>query len=376
VTKLQGAIIGFGNIAERGHWPSYADSNDVEIVAVMDHSLKRLEVAKGLNPALRLYSSVDELFRTEKIDFVDICTPPSLHADLVLKALAQNCHVLCEKPLTLKPKEYEAIAKAAAKSKRTVFTVHNWKYAPIFQKAFSILKEGKIGPVWHVEIFTLRNNVCQGATGGVASPSLAVPSPSGRGTGKPQGEASPEDWRRNAAVAGGGILVDHGWHAFYLLINLVGAEPEKILAKMLKDPKEPESLEEAVQTLVQFPEAGGYIHLTWRANIRRNNVIVQGQDGTLLIDDDRLLLTTHAGGRKEIKYDTALSAGSHHADWFRTLLPDFIAEMKNPVKRGANFKEAGWCLALTSAAYQSNLQGFKEMEVTFPGRPKPQAALA
>ena len=392
MSKLQGAFIGFGNIAELGHWPSYADSTEAEIVAIMDPSPKRQAAAKALNPALRVYGTVEEMFRTEKLDFVDICTPPSMHAELALKALAAKCHVLCEKPLTLKPSEYEALAKASAKAQRTVFTVHNWKYAPIFQKAFSLLKEGAIGPVWHVEIFTLRNNVCQGTSGGFASPSLAVPSPTGRGTGIPQGEASPEDWRKNAAVAGGGILVDHGWHAFYLLTNLVKAEPQKILAKMLKDREDPESLEEAVQTLVQFPEADGYVHLTWRAKMRRNNVIVQGQNGTLLIDDDRILLTTHDGNREEIKFDTALSAGSHHADWFKTLLPDFIDEIKDPfpnggqpqqilhmegaAKRGANFKEAGWCLALTTAAYQSNLQGFKEVEVHFPGSPKPAAALA
>ena len=104
---------------------------------------------------------------------------------------------------------------------------------------------------------------------------------------------------------------------------------------------------------------------------------VQGQTGTLLIDDDRILLsTTHGGAREEIKFDTALSAGSHHADWFKTLLPEFIAEIKDPAKRGANFKEAGWCLALTTGAYQSNLQGFKEIDVAFPGRVKVQTVPA
>ncbi len=369
MTKLQGAFIGFGNIAELGHWPSYANSAETEIVAVMDPSPARQEAAKALKPGLRVYGSIDELFRTEKLDFVDICTPPSSHTELALKALGQKCHVLCEKPLTLKPSDYLDLAKAIAKSGRTVFTVHNWKFAPIFQKAFSLIREGRIGPVWHVEIFTLRNNVCKG----VASPGQP-PSPDGRGTSEAQGEA--ENWRQDAAVAGGGILVDHGWHSFYLLLNLVNAEPQKILAKMLKDREDPESLEEAVQALIQFPEADGYIHLTWRAKMRRNNMIIQGQSGTLLIDDDRLLLTTHDGAHEEIKFDTALSAGSHHADWFGALLQEFITEIKNPAKRGANFKEAGWCLALTSAAYQSNLLGFKEVEVAFPGQVKAQTALA
>ena len=313
MTKLQGAFIGFGNIAELGHWPSYAKSTEAKIVAVMEPSPTRQKAAKALG--LKVYSDLDELFRTEKLDFVDICTPPSSHAELALEALAQKCHVLCEKPLTLKLSDYMDLSKAMAKSGKSVFTVHNWKFAPIFQKAFSLIRDGRIGPVWHVEIFTLRNNVCKGVADGNVGAHRSAPS---------------EDWRKNAAVAGGGILVDHGWHSFYLLLNLMNADPQKILAKMLKDREDPESLEEAVQTLVQFPEANGYIHLTWRAKMRRNNVIVQGQNGTLLIDDDRLLLTTHDGKREEIKFETALSAGSHHADWFEKLLPEFIAEIKNP----------------------------------------------
>lgn len=359
MTKLQGAFIGFGNIAELGHWPSYAASPDCEIVAVMDPSPARQEAARRLKADVRIYNSVEELFATEKLDFVDICTPPASHAPLALTALQHGCHVLCEKPLSLKPSEYEALAVEAKRQGKTVFTVHNWKYAPIFQKAFSLIRSGRIGPVWHVEIFTLRNNVCQGSASGVTQNT----------TGKA------ENWRQDPTIAGGGILVDHGWHSFYLLLNLIGAEPERVLSKMLLSKEDPNALEEAAQTLVQFPEADGYIHLTWRSKMRRNSVVVQGLEGTVLIDDDRILLTTHAGQQEEIKFESALSAGSHHADWFQALLPDFIAEMQDPSKRGTNLREAGWCLALTSGAYESNLHGFKEIAVAFPGAPKKEPAL-
>jgi predicted dehydrogenase len=350
--KLRGAIIGFGKIAEFGHWPTYANSSETEIVAVLDSSQARREAARALKSDLRTYGDFESLFQAENLDFVDICTPPASHAELALGALDHGAHVLCEKPLTLKASDYEALAGRMTRQDRTVFTVHNWKFAPILQKAFSILREGRIGPVWHADIFVLRNSVCQGSADGDL------------------------DWRKNVAVAGGGILVDHGWHAFYLLLNLVNAEPQKILAKMLLDRENPNSLEEAVQALVQFPEAAGYVHLTWRAKMRRNNLIIQGQSGTLLIDDDRLLLTTHSGQREEISFPSALSAGSHHADWFQVLFPNFLEEIKNPAKRGENFREAGWCLALTSGAYQSNLLGFKEVEVSLPGRPKAEPALA
>ncbi len=349
MAKLKGAFIGFGNIAALGHWPSYAASSEVEIVAVMDPSHNRREAAKALKPDLQTFESIDDLFRTQKLDFVDICTPPVSHATLALTALQHGAHVLCEKPLSLKVAEYLDLQSAMQKTGKTVFTVHNWKYAPIFQKAFSYLKEGRIGPVWHVEIFTLRNTHCKGVTEGAT-----------KGTGPA------DDWRKDPSVAGGGILVDHGWHSFYLLLNLVGAEPTAVLSKMLRSPEDPLALEEAAQTLVQFPEADGYIHLTWRSKLRRNSVIVQGTQGTLLLDDDRLLLTTHDGKREEVAFSSGLSAGSHHADWFRALLPDFVREVRDDQARGANFREAGWCLALTNGAYQSNMHGFKEMPVRFP----------
>jgi len=145
-----------------------------------------------------------------------------------------------KKPLTVKLAEYEALSQAIAQTKRTVFTVHNWKYAPIFQKAFALLREGRIGPVWHVDIFTLRDKRVPRAAGAL----------------------DPEDWRRKASVAGGGFWSTMVGHSFYLLMNVLNATPQKILAKMLKDRQDPESLEEAVQALVQFPEADGYIHLT------------------------------------------------------------------------------------------------------------------
>ena len=75
--KLQGVFIGFGKIAELGHWPGYQKSNEAEMIAVMDPSAERRAVAATLKPGLRTYPTVDELFQSEKFDFVDICTPPS-----------------------------------------------------------------------------------------------------------------------------------------------------------------------------------------------------------------------------------------------------------------------------------------------------------
>jgi predicted dehydrogenase len=362
MAKLHGALIGFGNVAAYGHWPAYSESKDFEIVTVVDPSPERRKVAQQLRPDLTVFSSFEEFLQAKHkaLDFVDICTPPTSHVKMAQECIRKGWHVLCEKPLALHAGDYTLLVRHVERAEKTVFTVHNWKYSPIFQKALQTIQQGRIGAVWHVELFVQRDSFCRGSA-----------------QGKPGTAAEEaEDWRTSREIAGGGILVDHGWHSFYLLLNAVGTAPERVVARMHADPEDSDALEDAVQALVQFPEADGYIHLTWRAKMRRNSIIIQGTKGTLLLDDDRLMLTTHDGKREETMFESALSAGSHHSDWFHTLLPDFLAEIRDPAKRGANFREAGWCVALTCAAYESNVRGFQEVAVTFPGTPKQAPVLA
>src|SRR5713101_3625975 len=75
---LKGAIVGFGFIAGKGHHPAYLARKDVEIAAVADVSPARLEAARAVSPDARLYSTWQDLLKTETgLDFVDVCTPPA-----------------------------------------------------------------------------------------------------------------------------------------------------------------------------------------------------------------------------------------------------------------------------------------------------------
>src|SRR5205814_1852392 len=86
------------------------------------------------------------------------------------------------------------------------------------------------------------------------------------------------------------------------------------------------------------------------------------------------LLTTRAGECDEARFDRPLSEGSHHPEWFERLFSDFLGEIRGPGQRGTNFREAGWCVALTRAAYESSRQGFREIAVAFPGPVGPRLA--
>src|SRR5881396_3841010 len=101
---LNGAIIGLGNIAVRGHVPAYltdeAVRSKLRIVAVMDVVPQSREKANEHLPGTKFYSDIHSLLDNEKLDFVDICTPPHTHAQYIQACAEKGIHVICEKPLT------------------------------------------------------------------------------------------------------------------------------------------------------------------------------------------------------------------------------------------------------------------------------------
>jgi predicted dehydrogenase len=95
--RYRGAIIGLGGVARQSHLPGFRlepASARLEIVAAVD------AVATSDSGGLSLLQHRDAL-RDLELDFVDICTPTASHLELVLWALEQGYHVLCEKPVAL-----------------------------------------------------------------------------------------------------------------------------------------------------------------------------------------------------------------------------------------------------------------------------------
>ena len=318
---LRGAIIGFGAVAANGHLPAYLKSREAKIVAVVDRTEERRKAARESLPGIATFATIAELAAGAEIDFVDICTPPALHGEPMLDALARGWNVLCEKPLLLDLVELETIRTVASESERAVVPVHNWKYAPIIRRATEMLRSGGIGSLREVEIETLRVEDC-----------AAV-------------DPDHPNWRRDPAIAGGGVLMDHGWHAIYLACHWFGADPVEIEATLHR--ATPNGIEDEATLALRFPNGRANIFLTWRADARRNTMCLRGERGEILINDDTLKI-----GDEAIRFENALSAGSHHADWFAAMLPDVIKSFRTPESARGPFEEAALCLSVIRRAYQ------------------------
>lgn len=293
----------------------------VEIRAVAEISGPRRAVAKSLVPSARVYASQAELLSREKgsLDALIVATPPLSHANAVRAGLAAGLHVLCEKPLTLDPNDYAAIASLAAAADRCVYAVNNWAFSPQWSRLLEIAASGRLGPLRHAEIRVLRTR-----------PSVSV---------------SPADWRKDPARSGGGVLVDHGWHGLYLLRRLLGDELD--LAETELHPGG--GVDEAATLNLRTPGASGTLHLSWRAPERSNFVLAAGEKGSAELRDDRLLVKAE-GLDEQIRFSERLSAGSAHPDWLAAMWPTFAAECRGQ-GRGRSLDEAGFCLKTIRAAY-------------------------
>ncbi|HWQ68587.1 MAG TPA: Gfo/Idh/MocA family oxidoreductase [Patescibacteria group bacterium] len=352
---LNGAIIGLGNVAVNGHLPGWEGCDRARIVAAVDAAESRLAQERSRLPGARLYTDVSAMLAAEVVDFVDICTPPGTHASLIRLALSRGLHVLCEKPLVLTPDELRLVRDARAESGRILHTVHNWRYAPIVMQATTLIRQGQIGTVQYVSWHVHR---CEPS---VAVQSLSSPVEST--TPDPSTMLGTGNWRLDPAIAGGGILLDHGYHALYIVLDWLGEEPRTITATLEKRRHPEWPVEDTASVQLRSSAAEANILLTWASSSRSNRAVIEGTCGTIRIEDGTLVLKRE-GGEQSWTFEQPLSQGSHHPEWFRQVRDDFLREMSAAERGGENLTMASRCVQLLHLAKESDRQGGKALAVS------------
>jgi predicted dehydrogenase len=327
---LRGAFIGFGNVAANGHMPGWRGRDDVRIVAATDAAPSRREAFLALCPDGRWHDTVDDLLHRERLDFVDICAPPGSHAALIARALDAGLHVLSEKPLVTQLSDATRAAKAAARAGRVLHTVHNWLHSPICLKISALIDGGAIGAARSVRWRTLRRE-----------PATAVSA------------AGVANWRVDPKLAGGGILIDHGWHALYCVARWAGA-PRGVSARLETRRFHDQRLEDTATLDLETASGLSRIFLTWAADARSNAIEIDGEHGEVRVVGDTVVLSSHSQERRWL-CPPPLFEGSHHPDWFGGVAADFLAAATGG--GAGNLKEAMLCAATIDAAQRSSAMG-------------------
>lgn len=101
-----------------------------------------------------------DLLRDDAVDLIDIVTPNNMHAGMAIDALAAGKHVACEKPLSATLADAKRMKDAAAKAKKKgikSFVWFNYRRVPAVAFAHQLLKQGKLGRIFHVRACYLQD---------------------------------------------------------------------------------------------------------------------------------------------------------------------------------------------------------------------------
>jgi predicted dehydrogenase len=123
---------------------------------------------------------------------VIVATPPATHREIVTLAAEAGKHVLCEKPLATTLADADVMIETCRRHGVILAMVHNYLYFPETLRARDLIAQGVIGEVVATEITGLGLRPWSGAE-----------------------EFRPR-WRYERTYAGGGALMDAGWHGLYL----------------------------------------------------------------------------------------------------------------------------------------------------------------
>ena len=217
--------------------------------------------------------------------------------------------------------------------------MHNWQHAPIVRRTHELIVDGAVGEVTGVAWHTLRTAPAAAAGDGA-------------------------NWRVDPAVAGGGILTDHGWHVSYIVQRWIGQPPLAVSASLETRRHRAFALEDTASVQVTFPTAKADIFLTWAADARRNWAEVSGTAGVLQLHDDTIVWQSRRTGEEQRWIcPPPLSDGSQHPDWFDAVAAEFVGAVTTPDVSASNLAEAWWCAALEAAARASSREGGRVLSV-------------
>lgn len=277
--KLKVGIIGCGAIANMRHIPAFVGlKGRVTIQAVCDKNEGLAREVANKNNIPGAYSDLSHMLSKERLDIVDICTPPQIHVPLALEAIENNCHVILEKPMALKTSACDEMINAAYKQNVKLCVIHNQLFYPPVIRARRLVAEGAIGDFIGMRIF-------------ISDP-------------RDEMILRKDYWIHDLP---GGLIGETGPHAVYKSLAFIGEVKEVDIhaRKFLEHPWAP--FDEFRIELVG-ERGNSSILISYPSNRRASYMDILGTEGALHLDLVNMLMIRH--GSSDSMKPTALAGNS------------------------------------------------------------------
>lgn len=248
------ALVGAGGIAKR-HAEAIGAIDGANIVAVVD-VIRDKAVNLAASCGATAYEKMEDCL--PEVDVVYVLTPPSLHRELVVRAVEAGKHVMVEKPIAIEIADAEAMVDAARKAGVKLATAFNMRFRKGFVRLKETIESGRLGDV--VNCWSQRLGM-------------------GVGSGK--------NWRTTRGLLCG-MSIESLSHDIDMTRWLVG-EIRDVRAKTFETRKDLPGFDDNANIVFSLTNGGiATIHASWSSHIGRNSRGVIGTKGTAMIQGDGL----------------------------------------------------------------------------------------
>ncbi|NOX46256.1 MAG: oxidoreductase [Chlorobi bacterium] len=141
-------IIGFGLSGKVFHAPFLHISQGFEIKKIVEQHEKESQL---IYPYIDVVEDYKELLNDAEIELIVVCTPNTLHFQMVSDCLKAGKHVVVEKPFTPTSKEADELIKLAKSLDRKIFVYQNRRWDGDFLTIKKVLKTGVLGNIQEYE---------------------------------------------------------------------------------------------------------------------------------------------------------------------------------------------------------------------------------
>ena len=161
--KINCAIIGCGRIGcgfddgknqtIRTHAGSYFNNNRTNLIALCDIDKKKLKKYGKKYSVSNVYTNSSELFSSNQIDCVSICTLANSHLELVRQAISSGVKaIFLEKPISDTLKNSQTIIDLCKKNNTILAIDFQRRFDPFYHKIKKMISENKLGKIQMVNI--------------------------------------------------------------------------------------------------------------------------------------------------------------------------------------------------------------------------------
>ena len=188
-------VVGAGGIS--GSYLDYfTRAEHTKLIAIADPSPQVRGCMAQKYKTVLIVSDYKEVLNRKDINMVVVCTPHNLHCPIVMDALRAGKDVICEKPIAISVSQADEMIDMAQSCGKRLFVALNMRFEKTSRKIKDILSNQLLGRVFMTHSAFLGYELKR--------------------------MADPTNWKANLIEAGGGVLLDGGYHVVDLMNYWIG----------------------------------------------------------------------------------------------------------------------------------------------------------